>query len=351
MACFGYTNHTQHEKSAAILKKMKSDFRNVLVTGGTGFVGSHLVEALIRSGRNVSCLVRDPNRLRWLKGQDVRLVQGDCGDPESLEDAVKDCSVVFHLAGLTKARRPSDYYTVNHLGTRNILEACRANQNIRKFVLVSSLAAAGPSPDGRPVRDADPPRPVSDYGRSKLLAEQEAHRHEDALSIVILRPSAVYGPRDTDMFELFRWAKRGITLEIAGGERFINPCYVGDLVEAILLAADRDTRSGSTYFVAENRSYSWTEFRRALLSTGGVSARNITVPYAAAYLIGLASEIGSLFTGRPALTNRQKIREAAQRYWLCDLTGIERDIGFRAKYPLIKGMEATWRWYKENQWL
>lgn len=326
--------------------------KRVLVTGGTGFVGSHLVERLLQRGYTVTCLVRDPDRLRWLTGLDINLVKGDCSLPESLIPAVQNVSVVIHAAGLTKAKRARDYYEVNHVGTRNILEACvRHNPGIEKFILISSLAAAGPSTDGRPVTDADAPRPVSDYGKSKLFGENEALGNKDRLPVAILRPSAVYGPRDRDMFELFRWATRGLTLEIAGGDRFISPCFVQDLVTAILLAVRKKTVSGSIYFVAENRAYSWSEFRQALLTTGGVKARNIKVPYPVAYLIGLFSEFGSLFTSRPSLTNRQKIDEAVQRYWTCDLGKIEKELGFIPEFPLSKGLEITWQWYRNNDWL
>jgi UDP-glucose 4-epimerase len=126
---------------------------------------------------------------------------------------------------------------------------------------------------------------------------------------------------------------------------------VEDLITALLLSAEVNTESGSIYFVAENRSYSLSEFRTLLLSTGEVKARTIKLPYGAAYLIGLVAEIGSLFTARPALANRQKVREAAQRYWLCDVGKIEKDLCFRAEYPLLKGLELTWQWYRKNRWL
>ncbi len=324
----------------------------VLVTGGTGFVGSHLVELLVSRGHEVTCLVRDPGNLRWLKGQRVHLVQGDCDDRESLTAAVRNAATVYHVAGLTKAARRRDYYQVNQLGTRNLLEACaRHGQNVQKFVLVSSLAAAGPAQADRPVKATDTPHPVSDYGRSKLLAEEETLKFKDRFSVVILRPSAVYGPRDADVFELFRWAAKGFILDVSGSERFLNWCYVKDLAEALLMAGERPVPSGSVYFVAEDRVHSMTGFQQALQESGGVTARIIKVPVWAGYLIGLASEAAGLLTGRATIINRQKVREAAQHYWTCDLDTIRTDLGFRAAMPLEQGLAATWKWYRENGWI
>ena len=326
--------------------------KKVLVTGGTGFIGSHLTESLLEQGHAVTCLVRDPKSLGWLSKLDAEPVVGDCTLPETLGGAVECASIVIHVAGLTKAKRSKTYYAVNHIGTRNMLEACaRCNPPIEKFILVSSLAAAGPSLDGRPVQDSDTPHPVSDYGRSKLLAEQEALAHRDHFPVTILRPPAVYGPRDRDMLEVFLWAKRGLSAEIAGRQRWLQFCYVGDLVAALSLAVEKQTQNASIYYPAEERPYSWSEFRQALLSTGGVKTRTVKVPYFVAWLIGLVSEAGSLFAGRPALTNRQKVREASQAYWLCDVNKARAELGFEAAFPLPRGLEITWRWYRDNKWL
>ena len=326
--------------------------KKVLVTGGTGFVGSHVAELLLARGYAVTCLVRDPDRPAWLRGLNVDFVQGDCTEPASLDAAVRDVSSVIHLAGCTKARKAREYYRVNHEGTRNVLAACAgANPGLRKFVLISSLAAAGPSRSGEAILESDEPRPVSDYGKSKLLAEQEAQLYRDRFPVVILRPSAVYGPRDRDMFELFRWASRGVTISMAGGERFINPCFVYDLTAAIVRAAETQAPSGSVYDIAEPKGYSWTEFRRTLLDSGGVTALDISIPVAAAYGIGLVSELAALFRSRPALTNRQKIREAVQRSWLCSTAKAEAELGFRHTTSLEQGMRITWQWYRDNNWL
>jgi nucleoside-diphosphate-sugar epimerase len=324
----------------------------VLVTGGTGFVGSHLVELLLRKGYEVACLVRDPRRLRWLTGQKVRLVVGDCSDPGSLAAATKNAEVVYHVAGLTKSYRSRDYYQVNQFGTRNLLEACALwSPGIKKFVLVSSLAAAGPAREGHPLTDRDVPNPLSDYGRSKLLAEEEAIRFKDRFPIVILRPSAVYGPRDTDVFELFKWASKGLILDLRGGERFLNWCYVEDLAGALLLAGERTAPSGGRYFIAEDRVYSTTEFHGALQRTGGVSAKVVKMPVWMGYAIGALSEAAGALRGQATIMSRQKVREAVQQYWTCDLGRTRDDLGFNAGVPLEQGLERTWKWYREAGWV
>ena len=331
---------------------MTAASHRVLVTGATGLVGSHTVERLLMRGWDVTCLVRDPARLRWLTGSNVRIIEGDCTLPGTIPPALDGVSAVIHAAGLTKARWAREYYEVNHLGTRNLLDACaNAGNVVKKFVLVSSLAAAGPSLDGEPVKDTDTPRPVSDYGKSKLFAEQEAIRYRARFPLVILRPSAVYGPRDRDMFELFRWAAKGLFVKISGGERYLAPCYVEDLADALVLAVEKDVLSGSIYFVSEDRPYSWSAFRDVLLRTGGVKARTVTIPYFAAYLMGLLSEAGGLLTGRPALTNRQKVREARQKHWIGDVGKIGRELGFQSAIPLEQGFARTWKWYREQGWI
>ncbi len=332
---------------------MQAPASEILLTGGTGLVGSHLAELLVSRGYGVRCLVRNPRRPGWLEtAGGVRIVEGDCLSPASLQNAVKGVDLVIHAAGLTKAVRTRHYYEVNHRGTKNLLEACLTHgRGIRKFVLVSSQAAVGPGGNNQPVHDASEPHPVSDYGKSKLLAEQEALRQQSRLSVVIVRPSAIYGPRDRDMFQVFQWAARGVFLKISGEERFLNLCYVADCAEALLLAAEQPTASGSIYYAAESRPYSWTEFRDLLLAAGGKRARTVVLPYPAAYMMGALADVAAFTTGKALITSRQKIREAAQTYWTCDLTKTERELGFRAGHQLASGLAITWKWYRDQGWL
>ncbi|HLB24926.1 MAG TPA: NAD-dependent epimerase/dehydratase family protein, partial [Nitrospirota bacterium] len=180
-----------------------------LVTGGTGFIGSHLVEALLKKGYSVRCLVRDLAKQGWLAGLDVELVTGDCNEPATLEGAVDGVDYVFHVAGITKAARGETYYSVNGEGTKNVALAAAGSAGLRKLVYVSSQAAAGPSRQGRPRKEDDPPGPVSDYGRSKLMGERYCLELADRVDLAIVRPTSVYGPRDRDIYTFFRMVSRG----------------------------------------------------------------------------------------------------------------------------------------------
>ncbi|HEY3346285.1 MAG TPA: NAD-dependent epimerase/dehydratase family protein [Nitrospirota bacterium] len=324
-----------------------------LVTGGTGFIGSHLVEELLVRGFEVTCLVRDPLNLNWLNGpccgKDIRFVRGDCRDPESLVGRLDGAEYVFHLAGVTKAARSREYYNANAEGADNIAKAA-AQAGVRKFVHVSSQAAAGPSSAGVPRREEDPPMPVSDYGRSKLLGEQNVLGLKDAMDVAVVRPTAVYGPRDRDVYEFFRMVGRGFRTSFAD-ERLISICHVEDLVDGIMRAALKNTRSGDVFFISGDRPYTWDEIGEAISEAVGRKATRVVLPLAALSAVAIASEAVSLITRRPALLNRQKVQEVRQRYWVADTARAKEQLGFSASINFADGARQTARWYRENGWL
>ena len=322
----------------------------VLVTGGTGFIGSHLTEALLKKGFQVSCLVRNPDRPGWLGGLPVETIKGDCTDPASLEAAVAGVDYIFHAAGLTKAADPKDYYRVNAEGTKNLCQAAKQAGGLRKLVCISSQAAAGPSEKGRPRREGDAEAPVSDYGRSKLLGERYAHRLKDGLNFVILRPTSVYGPRDKDIFTFFRMVNRGFRTSFRQ-ERLISVCYVSDLVDAAIAAAEADTESGETFFIGEPEPYSWDGMGEAIADALGVRARRVVVPIPLLYAVALAAEGVAALSGKPALLNRQKMAEIRQRYWVVDVSRARERLGFQARTDFKTGARAAADWYRRNAWL
>jgi nucleoside-diphosphate-sugar epimerase len=322
-----------------------------LVTGGTGFIGSHLVEALLKEGIEVRCLVRDLSRLSWLSGLDVEVVKGDCAAPAGLSGAVKSVDYVFHAAGITKAVKARDYYRVNAQGTDNLLQAAvREAGRIRKFVLVSSQAAAGPSKEGEPRREYDPSAPVSDYGRSKLEAERYALSAKEDLNIAIVRPTAVYGPRDRDILTFFKMVSRGFRTAFSE-KRQLSVCYVSDIVDGTIKAALKPTKSGDAFFLAHQARNDWDTMGEAIASALGVKARRLVIPVPLMAGVALCAEAFSFISGRPALLNRQKMAEIRQRFWVVDTSRAEEVLGFAARVDFPTGAKITAEWYRLHGWL
>ena len=314
-----------------------------VVTGGTGFIGAHLIESLRATGESVRALVR--RRVALPAG--VEPVQCDLAESRELADALRGADTVIHLAGVTKALRPAAYYAGNLTAAENLARAA-AGLGIR-FVHVSSLAAAGPSADGRPIREDAEPCPVSHYGKSKLEGERAVrHALPDA---VIGRPPVVYGPGDRDVFQLLKSIHRGLVLEIAGGERWFSAIYVKDLCQGLMAAARSPRAPGRTYFLAHPQPLSWSEFGAAAARILGRTPHVVKIPVPLAQAVGAFAEIWSRFTGKPGILSREKIREARCPAWTCDTTRATAELGFAAPTSIEAGLAETLAWYKEVGWL
>lgn len=316
----------------------------VLVTGGTGFLGSHLVEGLLEEpGTEVFALVRDPSRPRWLEGtRRVRILAGNLESVPSLPDGL---SAVFHVAGSTKPLKSSAYYTVNRDGTTNLLRALEGQSGRPRFIHMSSLAAVGPSAPERGVREDDPPRPVSHYGESKLQAEREVLARRDRFPAVILRPGAVYGPRDEDFLEYFRWIKRGVQPRI-GRRQLMSLVHVRDVVRAALLAGRADLASGEVFHIADPKPAGWEDIGRLAAGLLGIRPVQVRLPLWAASLASAASEgLGRLLGRDKGLLNRDKVKLAKAAGWVADVGKARRVLGFETRIPLEQGLAETIAWY------
>ena len=323
-----------------------------LVTGGTGFIGSHLTEALIRKGVQVRCLVRKTSDGKWLKDLPIEFVPGDCNDKTSLKEAVRGVDWVFHLAGATKAIKKETYFEVNGRGTENLIHACLENNpRPQKFIYVSSQAAAGPSRNGSDKKELDPCDPVSFYGRSKRMGEESVLAHTHELPAVILRPSAVYGPRDKDVFALFKCLSRRIKPCLTGRRQRLSLCYVQDIVQGILLAAETQGKSGEIFFLSDGNDYRIEEIGDIFAHAMGITALRIRVPGRMVTGIARFSEVLSQLSGRPFLLNKDKAEEIAQKEWVCDITKAKTFLGFEPRVPLPEGAGLTFEWYKKEKWL
>jgi len=323
-----------------------------LVTGGTGFIGSHLTEALIRKGVQVRCLHRKTSDLKWLKGLPLEFVHGDCNDKISLEKAVRDVDWVFHLAGVTKAIKEENYSEVNGLGTGNLIQACvENNPGLQKFIYISSQAAAGPNRNGYNKTESDTCEPVSFYGRSKRMGEELVLAHAHELPVLILRPSAVYGPRDKDILVFFKCISRKIKPCPVGPEHHLSLCYVQDIIQGILLGVETQTKSGEVFFLSDGNAYRMEEISDIVAQAMGVTAFRIRVPKL--MILGIACFSGYLskFLRRPSLLNKDKAAEMIQKNWVCDITKAKTFLGFEPRVPLSEGAKLAFEWYKNEKWL
>jgi nucleoside-diphosphate-sugar epimerase len=322
-----------------------------LVTGGRGFIGSFLVEALLGRGFEVTCLLRQ-GKAGWLDGLDFHRVDGDLTEASTLVDKLRGFTHVFHLAGLTKAIHREDFYRVNVKGTENLATVVRDScPELKKFVLISSLAAAGPSPPQKPRNEALGLNPVSHYGRSKAEAEQVVQREFAQMPYTIIRPPAVFGPRDRDAFELFKQAKTGFCLDIAGGPRRGSLVYVHDLVEATILASLSEKTTGQAYFVSYTEPYDWTEITQRIALIFGKKVKRIKLPLVGAYLAALGAEIYRKISGNATYLSLDKFREIKQTHWTCDPGRAMADFGFEPSKLLDDALHETCRWYQDNGWL
>ncbi|KPJ58666.1 MAG: hypothetical protein AMJ42_02865 [Deltaproteobacteria bacterium DG_8] len=324
----------------------------VLVTGGNGFIGSHLVEELLKGGSEVHCLVKKTSDLRFLNSMKVTLIYGDLDQKDLLGKAVAEKDYIYHLSGVKRARRSETYYQVNHLGTQSLVEACaRYNPQVKKILFVSSLAACGPSPDGHCIKEEEKCLPITEYGKSKFLGEQAILEWRDTIPVVIVRPPVVYGPRDRDLLSYFRWINRGISIFIGEGKSIVSLCYVKDLISGILMAGEHSNSSGQIYFIADDQVYSWSTVAKCIVHSIGKQGLNIHLSKTIISFLSLLMEGISFFTGKPVILNREKILEASQPYWVCDVSKAKNELGFTPAFTLEDGIKTTVRWYRKEGWL
>jgi dihydroflavonol-4-reductase len=326
----------------------------VLVTGSTGFIGSRLVRHLTGEGDRVRVLLRPESRMEQTV-EHVETVRADYGDAGALAVAVGGVDRIVHLAGVTKAVGNSGYEAGNVTPVKNLLAAVKeANPSLKRFLLVSSLAAAGPASEGiKGVRESDGAKPVSAYGRSKLQAERLIMESSTEIPVTIVRPPAVYGPGDRDVLQVFRMLARGLLVSAgnAGRQRF-SMIYVDDLVRGIMAAARSTEAAGQTYYITSSRSLGWDDVIEAARPVIGFGKLiRLSLPGPLVFLLGTAAGAAGTILGKPSIINRDKAAELVQDYWVCDPGLAETELGFTAGTSLSEGIERTIAWYRNHNWM
>ncbi len=320
-----------------------------LVTGATGFIGSHVARLAAAQGYDVFALVRRrSDRARRAEFQGA-VRAGDLDDEVSLREAVSGIDVVLHLAGATRAKTEAAFFDANAEGVARLVRACRGSAaGPTRFVYVSSLAAGGPSLDGRPVRESDPGRPVSTYGRSKLAGEERLREFAGPSPWTIVRPPMVYGPEDQDFLQLFKAARSGFMPCLGTGQERYSIIHAEDLARGILAAAASPDAIGRTYYLAEAVDYAQREIFALLGAAVGRKPRVVRLPRWLGYVAAGCGSALKPFLKRPPLLTLDKLPEVLAPGWACDVSAAARDFRFRTSIALPDGAVRTAAWFKER---
>jgi len=323
-----------------------------LITGATGFIGSHLAEHLAARGYNLRFFVRGSSNLKWIRHLNPDYVHGDFFDAQSLMNAVRGVDAIYHVAGVVASRTKAGFFKGNQHATRNLLQAVqKANPSLSRFVHVSSQTAVGPSPPDKPIDENASYHPVTTYGKSKMEAEKEVMKFDGVMPWTIIRPPAVYGPRDVATFDFFHSASRGL-LPLVGFERkLVSLVHVRDLVSGIVLAGEKKEGRNQSYFIGSERFYDWEEIAETTLRVLGRRALKIHVPEPAVFAIAGIAGLFSVFSKKPSVLNWEKGRDMVQKAWTCDITKAKKDLGYKETIGLEDGIRETVAWYKKEGWM
>ncbi|MDE2944102.1 MAG: NAD-dependent epimerase/dehydratase family protein [Gemmatimonadota bacterium] len=315
---------------------------SVFLTGGSGFLGGHLAEALVGAGHQVTASVRRTSDTRRLDRLELRKVELDLAaeDRPQADAVLAGCAAIVHCGALTRARNESEFMTVNAVGTLKLAKAA-ADAGVRRFVFISSLAARGP--DG-----AD--GPVSPYGRSKAEAEAALASIRGPMEVTVLRPGGVYGPRDSDLLPLFRLAARG-WIAIPRSHAPLQPVYVADVASAVLAALEVEPAPHPLPIAAAER-HSWRALASALMAAVDRPGRVLRLPSALFLAVGALSELAGRLTGKAPAFDRRRARDLSAYAWTCDIESSRKHLDpWRPRVGIEEGLARTAEWYRRRGWL
>jgi nucleoside-diphosphate-sugar epimerase len=334
------------------LKNVYPSDMKLLVTGATGFVGSHAAEKFVQDGHEVKALVRPSSDLKWLKGLDVEPITGNVFDVSSLEHAMKGIEGVVHIAGVTAARNKQGFIEGNQIATRNLLEAGKKFAgNLERFVYISSQTAGGPAPNGVPRTEDMTPEPITTYGRSKLAAEHETDAYREFFPATILRLPAIYGPRDTAILTFFQVIAKRIKPLIGFRDKYVNLLHVRDVANGIALGLEKKAGENRLYNIGSDREYNWRELSDIVAEILGKKAIFLNIPHSVVTFVAGVSEVASKFRTKPSVMNWEKRSDIIQPHWRIDTSRAKAELDFVPKIGIEEGFRDTIAWYQKEKWM
>lgn len=326
----------------------------ILVTGATGFLGSHVAEQLSKAGRPVRALVRKSSNTKFLQTlKNVEFVYGSVDDAESCIAATHGVTGIIHSAGLVKARSSEEFRRVNTEGTENLLIGAERAGTVKRFVFVSSQAAGGPSDEaGTPVRVGEETSPVTAYGRSKLAAERILLAAKKSIPVTILRPPAIYGPRDGEILIFFKAVRNGVLPLTNPLDAKYSMIYGPDCAAACIRALDTDAESGTILFLDDGKPVTFREMIQRVEEALGKKAW-VRLPLPKSVVKGAAAvtELYGKATNQAVMLTRDKCRELHAPGWVCDGSLAQDVLGWHPQIQFAEGVKLTADWYKKEGWL
>lgn len=320
--------------------------KTLFVTGATGFIGLHVVPALLKEGWKVRALVRNPTKAKKLPEEVIR-IWGNLENPESLQKGIQGVDVIVHIAGLIKARTREDFFRINRDGAAHIAKIAASQDPPPYVILISSQAAGGPSIPGKPRKETDPPQPVSPYGKSKL--EGERVLQENLSHACILRLAAVYGPYDKETLPFFRWAKKGWLPRLSSPRQTLQMIYCADVVRYIL--ACLQSKPEGIFHIAHPEILTWREVVHTLEEVVQRKIRSYPVPGIFLYTVAFLNTLLGKFLKRAMMLTPSKVKELTASSWVMSLEKTQSVINFEPCYPFKRGSADTYQWYVKNGWL
>lgn len=322
----------------------------IAVTGGSGFVGNHLVEKLVSKEHKIKVLVRKTSKTILLEKSGVELVYGDVTDKESIERLVNDVDIVYHVAAKVYVGSEDEFWNVNFRGTENILDAC-LNRGLGRIVHVSTIGVTG-NIANPPGDESRPYNPMSPYDRSKCEAEKLALRYhrEHGMPVTIVRPTVMYGPRNMYMLRLYEETQSGNFRFIGSMNNLMHPCYIENFLQGITLAAERPEAVGEIYIIGDEKPITWVEYVKTVAEVMGATPPKRHISISLMKIIAYLSEFKSWMFGGEPFFARSWLDEITKVY-AYDITKAKKDLGYNPKISLKEGISRTIDWYRLNGFL
>lgn len=333
----------------------------ILITGASGFIGGFLVGEALNRGYEVWAGVRPSSSRENLQDARIKFIDLKYNDLIALTAQLSDFAAkegawdyVIHNAGLTKTLDKRNFFRVNAENTHRLIEALSASDcKPKKFILMSSLSSFGAVDEKtfQPIRLDDPQKPNTAYGKSKLEAENYL-RSQNYFPYIILRPTGVYGPGEKDYLVELQAIQSGFDFVSGFTPQRLTFIYVKDLVKAAFLAIENATVNNKAYFVADGDVHTDTEYSRLIQELLGKRfVLHARVPMWTAHIACQCSEWMGKLLKKSMTLNTDKYIILKQRNWICEVAPIQDDLGFKADYPLRRGLEECIRWYRDHGWL